>query len=196
MNTKNSSWIGWSMGLGSRAPKAWCHLSLTLYTSQQGTGGCLRTATGVSLERLVVVKRLDTAWALGCIGAMDLVNGMDGMDTRDPKGEADEALCLAKGTEGHVKARWGMQGHVVRNFSLFFLTRSQGRPSVSPPLAKGTAIISAYLALSRRISECLAFSGIFFSGVLARRRNKRKLREWVVRAGGMGRNAGEKPLAA
>ncbi|MDB6067402.1 MAG: hypothetical protein JWR26_3610, partial [Pedosphaera sp.] len=37
---------GWT-GLELRASKAMCHLSPALSASQQGTGRCLRTATGV-----------------------------------------------------------------------------------------------------------------------------------------------------
>ena len=83
-----------------RTPKAKCHLS----ASQKGTGRCLRTATGEGLLRMVVVARLDGAWAPGCFGAVgaavDMVDGMDTVDARDlkdGKDQRDERLRLAQG---------------------------------------------------------------------------------------------------
>jgi hypothetical protein len=208
MNTKNSSWrvrektgpltegngdacarvlthghqgksLGRWMGLVLWAPRARCHLSPALSASQQGTG-----REGEDLKRMVVVTRLEEAWAFGCARAMDLVDGMDGVDERgqkDGKDLRDQRLrldraqrvvggagrepgqkALAMGTLGHGKARRGTIGHVNRKFSFLFLATRNGQACVAAVLAKGTAIISAYLALCRSISECLAFSGIFF----------------------------------
>jgi hypothetical protein len=90
----NSSWMGSQSRLGQWASKAQCHLSPALSASQQGTGRCLRTATGVGRKRLIMVKRLDVAWVLGRTGAMDIVGGVD---PRDQKDEKDQRLRLDHG---------------------------------------------------------------------------------------------------
>ncbi|MDB6068161.1 MAG: hypothetical protein JWR26_4369 [Pedosphaera sp.] len=152
MNTKNSSWVFAHGHQGEglrqrmspvlRAPRAQRHLSPALSASQQGTGRCLRTATGEDLERLVKIKCLDAACALGGIWAVDLVD------------HVDERLRLAKGTQRHEKTRKGTDRHEkARYFErvIFFLARRKGHSPVSAPMAKEGAPVGT---VSRIVPQC------------------------------------------
>ncbi|MDB6068453.1 MAG: hypothetical protein JWR26_4661 [Pedosphaera sp.] len=105
----NSSWMGSQSRLGQWAPQ--CHLSFGLSASQQGTGRCLRTGPaaqsqglrgtrgtiGEGLLRLVKVKRLDVAWALGGTGAMDMLDPWDQKDEKDQRLRLDHGQRLVWG---------------------------------------------------------------------------------------------------
>ncbi|MDB6065866.1 MAG: hypothetical protein JWR26_2074 [Pedosphaera sp.] len=122
-------------GLVLWAPKARCHLSPPSPPAKRA-GGCLRTATGEGLSRLVKITRLDGAWTLGCTGAMDLVDHMDGVDR---VGQKDEGFCLAMGTKKHAKARIGTKRHEI--LGVFFSCHTiWGSPPSRPIwLKKGRA---------------------------------------------------------
>ncbi|MDB6065082.1 MAG: hypothetical protein JWR26_1290 [Pedosphaera sp.] len=123
--------LGRWMGLVLWAPRARCHLSPAQWlpkpatsqlpekrrslrelwsASQQGTGRCLRTATGEDLKRMVVNTCFDVAWALGCfgaVGAVDMVDGMDDLDAKDQEDRRDERLRLEHGQRVVWQARMG-----------------------------------------------------------------------------------------
>ncbi|MDB6064217.1 MAG: hypothetical protein JWR26_425 [Pedosphaera sp.] len=85
--------VAWRTGLVLWAPKAKRLLSPYPLLHQKRGGRCLRTATGVDLERWVKIMRLEAAWAFGCAGAMDLVDSMDMVDVlvaRDLKDGKDQ----------------------------------------------------------------------------------------------------------
>ena len=138
-------------------------------------GGCLRTGVstrgtmGKGLERMVVVTRLDGAWALGCAGAMDSMDMVDGMDSRDPK---DEGLYLAQGADGHKRARKCTERHKnAQNFTrVFFLAGSRECGCVSADLAKkGVAEADESRLFPLCPAKHLVCEKIYFSaqGVLA-----------------------------
>jgi hypothetical protein len=156
-----------------RAPKAKCHLSPRPSLPQpKRAGGCLRTGVstrgtiGEGLLRLVRVKRLEAAWALGCSAVMDMVDGMES------RGQKDEGLYLAQGADGHKRARKCTERHEnAQNFTrVFFLAGSRECGCVSADLAKkGVAEADESRLFPLCPAKHLVCEKIYFSaqGVLA-----------------------------
>jgi hypothetical protein len=147
-----------STGLVLWAPKAKCHLTPRPLPQPKRAGG-----EGVGLLRLVVVTRLEAAWALGCAWAMDMVDDMDVVDIVDARGQEDgegsrdqkdRRLRLDQGQ----RVVWGAP---ARRRSEAMLWRFAGRDLMSAKRGRITGCeVPKGLGITRLISLDHAWSGL------------------------------------